>query len=303
MLKIIKSTELTDNYTAYRLKALDIARAARPGQVVLFRPDDRDTPVPCAIVDCDSEKGTVTIVTRWNVPEEPDGYSIELTGPLGQPTEPETAGKILCVAEGLGIAALIPRLRQLKEKGWYTQVIAGYASKDTAYWTARLDEFSDELYVVTEDGSLGIKGPIRHTIKAVCEQTADIDRVFAVGSLEFLRIATDVTRRLELPTRVSLNAVFDGNGVAVPDELDDHHAAAPDELDDHHMAAPDELDGRHADTPTEADTTIDSTAVAASDEHTSQPAPVFDWSEATDLDGLELDFDELTQKLGIQIKK
>jgi NAD(P)H-flavin reductase len=262
MTQLIAKTELTATYTAYEIEAPDIAASARPGQLVLFRSGDRLTPAPCAITDLDAAKGTVTIVTRAGASVESDGNSFELTGPLGRPAEEEKSGKIVCVAEGLGVAALLPRLREYKKKGWYTQVIAGYPSRDATYWTDRLNEFSDELYVVTEDGSLGIRGPIRHTIKAVCEQTADIDRVFAVGPIEILKATTDVTRKAEIPTRISLNAVFDGNGVAASDEPD---------------------------------------APSATDAN--RPLPAFDWSGAADLNGLDQDFTELAEKLGIQIKK
>ena len=329
MAQLVASTKLTTTYTAYEIVAPDIAVSARPGQIVLVRTAERVAPAPCAITDCDPDKGTVTIVTRARIspaadpstetgaeastetaadsppeitaddqtvktaatPPVPADTSVELTGPLGRPVDAEKPGKIVCIAASLGVAALLPRLREYKEKGWYTQVIAGYSSRDSVYWTDRLNEFSDELYVVTEDGSLGIKGPIRHTIKAVCEQTADIDRVFAVGPIEVLKATSDVTRKIEMPTWISLNAVFDGNGAAAPDTSDVSEWAAG---GTDAVAGPAEPPdgGSAANESTEDSTPVDN-----------QPPPAFDWSAAADLNGHEQDFNALADRLGVQIKK
>jgi ferredoxin--NADP+ reductase len=73
----------------------------------------------------------------------------------------------------------------------------------------RLNDLSDELYVVTDDGSFGIKGPIRQTLRAICEQSVDIDRVHAAGPLRLLKATADVTQSFEIPATVSLATVFD----------------------------------------------------------------------------------------------
>ncbi len=298
MPKLITSRELTASYTAFEIEAPDIAREARPGQIVLFHTGGLDTPVPYAIADHDTGKGTITIVGRTVVSGIPNGDRVELTGPLGRPAAPGKAGKILCIAEGLGIAALLPRLREFKQKGWYTQVIAGYPSRDAAFWRKRLDEFSDELYVVTDDGSLGIKGPIRYTIRAVCEQTNDIDRVLAVGPLELLKTTADITRKHAIPTWISVNAVFDVNGAAETSATaaDASEAAAAVTAE---SSATDAAAFIGDSRTSGASAGGDAATVASSD----QPVPVFDWSEASDFNGHELDFDDLTRKLGIRTTK
>ncbi|MEJ2719888.1 MAG: hypothetical protein P8181_01930 [bacterium] len=269
MPKLVTSQELTAAYSAFEIEAPDIARAARPGHVVMFRPHGANAPIPCAITDVDAEKGTITIVVSEQALGETGDSPVDVTGPLGKPAAPGKAGKILCIAEGLGVAALLPRVREFKKNGWYTQVIAGYASKLNAYWTKRLDEFSDELYIVTEDGSLGIKGPIRHTIRAVCEQTNDIDRVLAVGPIELLKITVDIARKHEIPASISVNAVFDANGATrTADSAGDSSAGA---------------------------------GAASTGVH--EPAAVFNWNDASDLDGNDLDFEDLMAKLGIQTTK
>ncbi|UCG52763.1 MAG: hypothetical protein JSW58_04210 [Candidatus Latescibacterota bacterium] len=259
MQNIITSETLTGRHTAYVINAPEIAMKAEPGQLVMVRSNYWPGPIPHAIADYDRDKGTVTIVVRTprfeetrvgdaivepgdtgsqspvgpsteavlsrdpgsseHPPLSGDNASFELTGPLGRPGRTETTGKIVCVTKGSGVAALFPRLRQYKEKGWYTIVIAGYSNKDDIFWAERLDRHSDELYVVTDDGSFGIKGPVRQTLKAVCEHTNDIDQVFAVGSLKLLKISSDITRNYMIPTLISLNAVLDGEDSRVADAV------------------------------------------------------------------------------------
>ena len=94
-----------------------------------------------------------------------------------------------------------------KALGIYTIVIVGYPSKDLVYWTDRLDPHSDELYVITEDGSYGVKGPVKHTFKAVCQHVADLDQILAVGPLGLLKACSDIARNHELSIRLNLGAV------------------------------------------------------------------------------------------------
>ncbi len=254
MSRIVAAERLNDHYTAYEIEAPQIASRIKPGQMLEVRLTGHAVVAPHAIADFDRERGRVTIVARSSGTATigPAEGHIELTGPFGQHRPFKSIGKILCAAEGLGVAALHTRLRELKATDTYTTVIAGFHSKDHVYWIDRLDAMSDELYVVTDDGSYGIKGPIGHTIKGVCEHELDIDCALAIGSLHFLKTFCSTTSTHGIPTMISLNAV-----------------------------------------PVEDDPTPEGSTATGH----------FDWGASSDLDGHKVNFDDLVQKLGIQIAK
>jgi ferredoxin--NADP+ reductase len=271
MPRIVSTQKLTDRIFAFEIEVPEIASAAEAGQIVLARFDYLAGWTPKAISDMDRAAGTVTFLSRGAVGTHPTGGSpaaaitdVEITGPLGVRKTLDKASKVLFVAEGVGIGAILARLRALKEKGCYTMVIAGYPSKDSLFWVDRLDDLSDELYVVTEDGSYGIKGPLRHTLRAVCEQIGDIDGAHAAGPLKLLKTIADVTRNFDIPTTVSLASVLDDAESGTPqDPATADHAAK-----------------------TRAGTTEG-----------------FDWARAIDLDAHDLDFDGLSRTLGIPLTR
>ena len=176
---------------------------------------------------------------------------------------------MLFVGEEDGLGAILAPLREFKANGGYVTVIAGFRSKSEVFWVDRLDEHSDELYVVTEDGSYGIKGPLRQTLRAVCESAGDIDRVHAAGSLKLLRTTVDVTRSFNIPTTVSLAAVFDDAVPPVPQDATSGNAA------------------------------IGSPATG----NTTGAEDAFDWAGANDIDAHTIDFDVLARRLGILITR
>ena len=196
--------------TAFDIEAPEVVSIAEPGQIVLAR-IGRDTPwVPKAVVERDRERGVMTLLfTHTPTDRENSDNECEIKGPFGERKATGNVQKELFIAERDGIGAILALLDESKAKNRYVIVIAGYRSQSEVFWVDRLNEKSDELYVVTEDGSYGIKGPIRHTLRAVCEQTGDIDRVHAAGSLKLLKTTADVTRNFGIPTTVSLAAVFD----------------------------------------------------------------------------------------------
>ncbi len=281
MTQIVSIEKLTDSITALEIEAPEIAETARMGQVVMARLGDETKAHPRVIADFDIDKGTITLVIRKTAqdaatnagthdgttlaatgitenapPELSEDSSIHIDGPVGQSSDIPTPGKALLVAEGMGIPAVFTRLRELKESGCYTMFIAGYPSKSELFWLDRLEKYCDEFYVITDDGSFGIRGPVRVTLKAVCDQVQEIEHVFAAGSMKLLKSTSDITRPLSTPTTVSLAAVFDApNGAAAP-----------------------------------VDSSEDTTAR-------------IDWSGQINLDGHQVDFDELKKKLGLQIKK
>ena len=260
MSRVLAAHRLNDYYVAYEIEAPEIASKTEPGQLIEVNLGGHGFVLPHAIADFSRDKGTVTVVTRNQDNGRTVAYpDVVLKGPLGQRRAFRGVGKILCVAEGLGVAALYTRLNELKRRGIYTIVIVGFHTRDFVYWIDRLDSISNELYVVTEDGSYGIKGPIKQTIRAVCENELDIDRALAIGSLDLLRTCCSITTAHGIRTIINVNAVLVED--AVPS------------------------------TPTEGGVLEGAASVS------------YNWSTESDLEGKDVDFDELTQKLGIQIAR
>lgn len=260
MPRVLAADRLNDYYVAYEIEAPEIASKIEPGQLLEVNVDGRGLVLPHAIADFSRDRGTVTVVARnTNIEHATVVPTIDLRGPLGRKRAFQGVGKILCVAEGLGVAALYTRLKELKTRGIYTIVVVGFHSRDFVYWIDRLDSISNELYVVTEDGSYGIKGPIRQTIRAVCENELDIDRALAIGGLDLLKTCCNITSVHGIRTIISLNAVLVEDAVAAT------------------SVGADVLEG----------------SASAS----------YNWSTESDLEGQDVDFDELTQRLGIQIAR
>ncbi len=220
MSRIVSADRLNDHYVAYEIEAPEIASRIKPGQLLEVGLGQAVV-VPHAIADFSRAKGTVTVVARHDAgfpAAQTTSSQIDLHGPFGRQSTFSGVGKILCIAEGLGVAALFSRLQELKTHDIYTVVIVGFRSKGYVYWVDRLDSISNELYVITDDGSYGIKGPMKHTIKGVCEHEIDIDRALAIGSLRMLKTCCRITDAHSIPTLISLNAVVvEDNNPATPE--------------------------------------------------------------------------------------
>jgi ferredoxin--NADP+ reductase len=267
MPRIIAIEKLTATDIAYEIEAPDVASAAQPGHVVHVRVGEEEMFTPYAIADCDRDKGSITIIagavdhhaTPWQSADSvPDGDllpTVEVTGPVGRPGK-RRGTKVLFAGEGAGVAALLPYLRDHKEEGIYTVVISAYATKDSIYWVDRFNEFSNELYVITADGSYGIKGPIHHTVKAVCETVPDIDHAMAVGPLGMMKACAKTTAKYGIPLRINLSTII--------------HDEEENDVEKRRLG---------------------------------EAMSRFGWENATDMNGHEVDFDDLTQKLGIQTAK
>jgi len=214
---IVSAEALADRYLALKISASDIAAKATPGHHVMVRLEG-GAPVAHTITDIDRDAGTITLVTRKSANSNgaPTPETIDVEGPIGNPPRLDAAGKAVFIAEGLGVASILPRLRHYRDNGCYTIVIAGFTSKDSVYWVDRLDELSDELYITTDDGSFGVKGPIRQVLRSICQHVADIERAFIIGSIDTMKANSTVTRTFDIPTYVALGAALEGRLAGEP---------------------------------------------------------------------------------------
>lgn len=221
MYKIIAKKEIADNTTQYEVEAPDVARKAKPGQFVVIRTDEKGERIPLTIADLNKEKGTVTMVvlsvgkTTKKLAALNEGDCIlDIAGPLGNPAEIIDNGTVVCIGGGLGIAPIYPIARELKARGNRVISIIGARSASLLFWEDRLRAVSDELHIVTDDGSKGRKGFAVHPLMELINGGVKVDRVIIVGSAIMMKVTSEATRPHHIKTIVSLNPIMvDGTGM------------------------------------------------------------------------------------------
>ncbi|ACK42346.1 MULTISPECIES: sulfide/dihydroorotate dehydrogenase-like FAD/NAD-binding protein [Dictyoglomus] len=220
MFEIIVKKELAPNVKLIEVKAPLIARKALPGQFVILRVYEKGERIPLTIAEKNIETESITIVfqevgkTTKLLGKLRVGDKIsDIVGPLGNPSEIERFGVVIGVGGGVGIAALYPILKGLKEKGNYVISIIGGRSANYVIFREEIEKISDEIYVTTDDGSLGRKGLVTDVLKEILEKRK-IDRIWAVGPTIMMKVVSDLTKAYHVPTIVSLNPIMvDGTGM------------------------------------------------------------------------------------------
>jgi ferredoxin--NADP+ reductase len=203
------------------IAAPDVARKAKAGQFVIVRATEEGERIPLTIADYDRDEGTVTIVfqevgkTTMHLGTLEVGDELaSLTGPLGNPTEIENYGTVICAAGGLCIALVFPIARALREAGNYVITIIGARNKELIFWEDRMRSASDELIVCTDDGSYGRKGFVVDPLKELLETRDDIGHIWVIGPAIMMKFTALATKPFNVPTTVSLNSIMvDGTGM------------------------------------------------------------------------------------------
>lgn len=220
MFEIIAKKVLAPNVKLIKVKAPLISKKALPGQFVVLRIHEKGERIPLTIADRDLNEESITIVfqevgktTKLLGKLNVGDYILDLVGPLGNPSEIHNYRVIVGVGGGVGIAALYPILKALKEKGNYVISIIGGRSKEYVIFKEEIEKISDELYITTDDGSLGRKGLVTDVLKELLESKS-INRIWAVGPTIMMKVVSDLTKRYKIPTIVSLNPIMvDGTGM------------------------------------------------------------------------------------------
>ncbi|HOA15198.1 MAG TPA: sulfide/dihydroorotate dehydrogenase-like FAD/NAD-binding protein [Bacillota bacterium] len=221
MHRILGKRLLAPSVYEFVLEAPLVARAAKPGNFVMVRADERGERVPLTIVDHDGSKGIITIVvqqvgastTKMCLFEEGESFQ-DVLGPCGKPTSIEKVGTVIAVAGGIGIAPLIPQIREHMRVGNKVVTILGartenlYVLKDTATMV------SSEMILCTDDGSCGFHGFVTQALEEYIKSGRPADEVVAIGPVRMMKACSEVTRKYGIKTTVSLNAtMLDGTGM------------------------------------------------------------------------------------------
>lgn len=220
MNKIIRKEQFSEKVYLFEVEAPLIARSRKAGNFVIIRVGEKGERVPLTIADADIEKGTITIVVqkvglsstklcRLNAGD----YITDVVGPLGNPTKIEKYGTVICAGGGVGIAPMLPIAKALKAAGnRVLSVIAG-RNKELVILEDEVRACSDELIIMTDDGSYGEKGVVTIGIEKLIQQE-HIDKVFAIGPPIMMKFCCLQTGKYNIPTDVSLNTIMvDGTGM------------------------------------------------------------------------------------------
>ena len=211
------------------IEAPRVAKAGKPGQFIIVKPDEKGERIPLTICDLDAEKGTVTIVfqtvgasTEEMAKYNEGDYFQDFVGPLGVPSElvdedvEELKKKnILFIAGGVGTAPVYPQVKYLHSKGIKADVIVGARSKNIAILQDEMKEVAGNFYLATDDGSSGYKGLVTDKLKDLVQKEGKkYDKVIAIGPMIMMKFVCLLTKELNIPTIVSLNPIMvDGTGM------------------------------------------------------------------------------------------
>lgn len=221
MYKIVKKERLNDVVELMEVHAPMVARKCEPGQFIILRVGEDGERIPLTIADYDREKETITIIyqivgysTKELAKLEEGDEITDFVGPLGVPTDLHKSKHVVGIAGGVGSAPLYPQLRKLAQMGVDVDVIIGGREAQYVLWADKFKEFCRNVYVMTDDGSLGEKGFGTVKLQELIDSGEPIDEVIAIGPVVMMKAVVGVTKPLNIKTMVSLNPIMiDGTGM------------------------------------------------------------------------------------------
>jgi len=221
MYEILEKTKIAPDIFQFVVSAPLVANKFQPGQFIVLRPLDISERIPLTIMHADKARGAITLIVKaiglstTQLSHLNEGEEIaDLLGPLGHPSEIENFGTVAIVGGGVGTAVSFAVAEALKNAG--NRIVSIIGARNEKFMILE-DEFtliSDEIFVLTDDGSYGRKGFVTQQLKDLYEQGREFDRVIAAGPLLMMRAVVEITRAFETPTIVSLNPIMvDGIGM------------------------------------------------------------------------------------------
>ncbi|MDT2595940.1 sulfide/dihydroorotate dehydrogenase-like FAD/NAD-binding protein [Enterococcus dongliensis] len=220
MFKVLERRELAPTEYEILVDAPRIASKAKPGQFVILRIDEYGERIPLTIVDRDKHAGWIRLIfqvigksTAQLATVTTGEYLKDVVGPLGKATEIENYGTVLLVGGGVGIAALFPIVKGLKEAGNRVITILGAKNQNLLILQEECAQYSDELILMTDDGSIGKQGLVTDAMEEVF-QREKISTVWAIGPSIMMKFCTLTAQKYKVPIYVSLNPIMiDGTGM------------------------------------------------------------------------------------------
>ena len=220
MNKIVSKEHFSANVVKLEVEAPLIARSRKAGHFVIVRVGEKGERIPLTIAGADTAKGTITLVVQavgasskklcdLNVGD----CLTDLVGPLGQATHVEKVGTVVCAGGGVGVAPLLPIAEAFHKAGNRVIVVLAARTKELVILEKEMRANSDEVIIMTDDGSYGTKGLVTSGVEVVI-QREKVDQCVTVGPAIMMKFVAELTRKYEIPTIASLNTIMvDGTGM------------------------------------------------------------------------------------------
>jgi len=220
MNKIIRKEQFSEKVFLFEIEAPLIAKSRKAGNFVIVRVGEKGERMPLTIADANLKKGTITLVVQkvglssiklCNLNE--GEYVTDVVGPLGNATHIENFGTVICAGGGVGVAPMLPIIRALKATGNRVLSVLAGRSKELIILEEEVRKSSDEVIIMTDDGSYGEKGVVTIGMERFINQE-HVDRAFAIGPPIMMKFCCLLTQKYNIPTDVSLNTIMvDGTGM------------------------------------------------------------------------------------------
>lgn len=220
MNQIVEKEFFSENVVKLVVEAPLIAKARKPGNFIILRVSENGERIPLTIAGADENKGTITIIAqkvgvsteklaRMNVGDS----LIDMVGPLGKATEIHKVGTVLCCGGGVGIAPLLPIIEGFKKAGNRVISVLAARNKDLIILEEEVRKWSDDVIVMTDDGSHGKKGLVTQGVEEVILREK-VDECIAIGPAIMMKFTSLLTKKYGIPTQASLNSMMvDGTGM------------------------------------------------------------------------------------------
>lgn len=220
MNRIVAKEFFSELVVKLEVEAPLIAKARKPGNFVILRVSENGERIPLTIAASDTDKGTITLIaqkvgvsTEKLARLEVGDSLVDLVGPLGKPTHIEKVGTILACGGGVGIAPLLPIVEGLKKAGNRVVSVLAARSKELIILEDEIRKWSDEVIIMTDDGSYGQKGLVTQGAEMVI-QREKVDECIAIGPAVMMKFTSMLTKKYNIPTQASLNSIMvDGTGM------------------------------------------------------------------------------------------
>lgn len=220
MNKIVSKEYFSEKVVKLEVEAPMIAKSRRAGHFVIVRCGEKGERIPLTIADADPVKGTITLVIQaiGSSTQKIDSlnvgdYLTDVVGPLGQATHIENFGTVVCCGGGVGVAPLLPIIKAMKKAGNRVVSVLAGRTKDLIILEDQVRENSDEVIIMTDDGSYGKKGLVTNGVEEVI-QREKVDMVVTIGPAIMMKFVALLTKKYDIKTMCSLNTIMvDGTGM------------------------------------------------------------------------------------------
>ena len=220
MNKIIRKVHFSENVIMFEVEAPLIAKSRKAGHFVMVKVGEKGERIPLTIAGADLQKGTITLViqrmgvssTKLCNLNEGD-FITDMVGPLGKATHIENFGTVVCACGGVGTAPMLPIVDALKKAGNKVITVLAARTRDLIILEDQMQELSDEVIVMTDDGSYGVKGLVTNGVESVINREK-VDLCVTIGPAIMMKFVSLLTKKYEVPTLASLNTIMvDGTGM------------------------------------------------------------------------------------------